>query len=72
MKTQAHAVGFTATAPSFFAGLTVTNFWKAIMVARERRALREMPESVLKDIGLTRAEAEREAARPFWDLPYGR
>lgn len=72
MKTQAHALGFTTTAPSFFAGLTVKNIMKAFRVAQERRALRNMPESVLKDIGLSRAEAEYEASRPFWDLPAGR
>ena len=31
-------------------------------VASERRALREVPDHVLRDIGLTRIDAEREAA----------
>jgi uncharacterized protein YjiS (DUF1127 family) len=34
--------------------------------ARERRALLALSDHMLKDIGITRAEAEREAARPFW------
>ena len=37
-------------------------------VARQRRALLALDERVLKDIGITRADAEREASRPFWDL----
>jgi uncharacterized protein YjiS (DUF1127 family) len=34
--------------------------------ARERRALLALSDHMLKDIGITRAEAEREASRPFW------
>jgi uncharacterized protein YjiS (DUF1127 family) len=36
-------------------------------VARQRRALLALDERLLKDIGITRADAEREAGRPFWD-----
>ncbi len=36
----------------------------------ERRALARMDESRLADLGLTSAEAAREAARPIWDLPH--
>ena len=39
-------------------------------VARQRRALLALSDSMLKDIGIGRAEAEREARRPFWsDIP---
>ena len=41
-------------------------------VAYERRALRNADETTLRDIGVTRAEADHEAARPFWDLPENR
>lgn len=34
---------------------------------QQRRDLRELTDDQLRDIGLTRAEARREAARPFWD-----
>ena len=34
---------------------------------RSRRALLEMTDEQLKDIGLSRAEAHGEAYRPFWD-----
>jgi len=34
--------------------------------ARMRRALREMDDRMLADIGLTRSEADTEARKPFW------
>ena len=33
---------------------------------RERRHLLAMSDHMLKDIGLSRADIEREAAKPFW------
>jgi len=36
-------------------------------LARERRALGELDQRMLKDIGLRREDARREARRPFWD-----
>ncbi len=45
--------------------------WKQIRVwrevAHERGELRRLSEVLAKDIGISRAEAEREADRPFWD-----
>ncbi len=38
-------------------------------VATQRSALRQLDERQLKDIGLSRADALREASRPFWDVP---
>lgn len=34
--------------------------------ARERKALAEMPPNLLKDIGITRIDAQRETEKPFW------
>lgn len=34
--------------------------------ARQRRALARLTDRQLADVGLTRAEAEREAAKLFW------
>ncbi|WP_265519551.1 DUF1127 domain-containing protein [Nitratireductor luteus] len=34
---------------------------------RSRIALQELSDEQLKDIGISRADAFREAARPFWD-----
>ena len=34
--------------------------------ANQRQALASLDDRMLKDIGLTRAEAQREIAKPFW------
>ena len=36
-------------------------------LARQRRALAALDDHMLKDIGLSRADARQEADRPFWD-----
>ena len=36
-------------------------------LARQRRALAALDDHMLKDIGLSRADARQEAERPFWD-----
>ncbi|MBX2854143.1 MAG: DUF1127 domain-containing protein [Rhodobacteraceae bacterium] len=41
-------------------------------LAYERRALSQADDSVLRDIGVNRAQANYEASRPFWDVPDGR
>lgn len=33
---------------------------------RQRRALRALDDRLLKDIGLTRADVERECGKPLW------
>ena len=38
----------------------------------ERAALARMSDEELADIGVTREEAAREAARPIWDMPADR
>lgn len=38
-------------------------------VARQRRRLRALDDAALNDIGISRAEALREASRSFWDIP---
>ena len=40
-------------------------FWRE--VATQRAVLGSLSDELLKDIGITRAEAVREASRPFWD-----
>ncbi len=34
--------------------------------ARQRRALGQLDDYMLRDLGLTRLDVNREAARPFW------
>lgn len=38
-------------------------------VARQRQQLAALDDRMLKDIGISRATAQSEARRPFWDLP---
>lgn len=46
-------------------GLIATlRLWQARI--EERARLREAPAELLADIGVSRAEAEHEAAKPFW------
>ena len=41
--------------------------WSSL--SRQRAALATLDDAALRDLGLTRAEARAEAARPFWDAP---
>jgi uncharacterized protein YjiS (DUF1127 family) len=57
---------------------SVTIPWRAALLAgiaaistilarpRQRLALRELDDHLLRDIGLSRAEAGRQASKPFW------
>jgi uncharacterized protein YjiS (DUF1127 family) len=42
-------------------------FRRWFILARERRALAQLDDRALHDIGISRAEADEEARRPFWD-----
>lgn len=42
---------------------------QALAVRRERKALLSLSERMLTDIGISHADAHREAHRPFMDLP---
>ena len=42
---------------------------RVFRVLRERRQLAMLDQSMLKDIGLSKADAYREWSRSFWDLP---
>ena len=47
------------------------NVWASVLRtwlqrSRQRRALAELDDRMLRDIGITRPQAEREAAKPFW------
>ncbi len=63
----AHAAASSADAPApvgFFGRIA-----KALTVRRERRALMALDDRMLADVGLSRADAYREAHRPFLDVP---
>jgi uncharacterized protein YjiS (DUF1127 family) len=40
-----------------------------ISTARQRRHLARLDDHLLRDIGLSQAEATAEASRPIWDAP---
>jgi uncharacterized protein YjiS (DUF1127 family) len=40
--------------------------WRCAESSAQRRALAELDDDRLRDIGRTRAEAQAEAAKPFW------
>jgi uncharacterized protein YjiS (DUF1127 family) len=40
--------------------------WFELQKARQRGLLKDLDERMLKDIGLTREEADREARKRFW------
>ena len=44
----------------------VALFARWLETARQRRTLAALDDHVLRDIGITRVEAEREAEKPFW------
>ena len=50
---------------TYFAAYLMT----CLDVARQRRRLRAMDQRALKDIGISRIDACREARRGFWDIP---
>lgn len=49
---------------AFAAGLALLRLWHER--ARQRRALARLDDRLLRDIGITRAEANREINKPFW------
>ena len=66
-----HDIAYTE--PGIGLGRRLAHFSATLMaaleVARERRALRRMDAGLLKDIGISRADAHREANRGFCDIP---
>ena len=41
----------------------------ALALNRQRQSLLELDDAALKDIGISRYEALKEAERPVWDVP---
>ncbi len=47
----------------------LSNIGLAMAARGQRKALKYLDDAALRDIGLSRAEAEEEANRPIWDVP---
>ena len=41
-----------------------------LILRRQRRKLAKLDDAALRDMGLTRREAQEEARRPSWDVPH--
>jgi len=72
--------GNAMTVKSLFAALPLANrplrktnllttMLKAASIRRERQCLKGLDEHILKDIGVSRIDADVEASRPVWDAP---
>lgn len=55
--------------PSVFHGFRRFSPTRLLTMRRTRARLAQLDDHLLKDIGLTREAAEREAARCSWDAP---
>lgn len=57
------------SAPRPWLGRFVARMFAAQALHRQHQALARLDDALLRDIGLTRTEANAEAARPVWDAP---
>lgn len=59
---------FKAHTPTHIISATAALNWVAgsMRIARQRRALAKLSLSALDDIGVTEAQANKEAHKPFW------
>ena len=60
------------SAPSFSLPKASLPLGQWIRLSSERRALGNLSEQQLRDIGIDASTAAAESARPFWDIPKGR
>lgn len=66
----------TYTRNSHFSGVTlpsrlaiVSLLGLAIAARKQRHDLNKLDQTALRDLGLTRAQADAEYSRPIWDVP---
>ncbi len=67
MTYMTHGTTSVATGRSRQTLLARLNMWMGLY--RQRRTLARLDDSALRDLGLTRDEADAEAMRPIWDVP---
>lgn len=63
----------TRTLPASPRRQSLRQMWTTLLhraaMARSRRRLAQLDDHILRDIGVTRHEAEAEAGLPAWDVP---
>lgn len=47
----------------------LSRIWASFELGRSRAQLRELPDHLLADIGVTRGQAHAESRRSSWDMP---
>ncbi len=68
MTSIPRAIARPATNPRHRRGF-IALLWQLAGLRRQRRMLVRLDDHALRDIGLSRADAQDEAARPIWDVP---
>ena len=68
IATEAARAASLSTATPATMGL-LSRVADALAIRRQRRALLALDDRMLADVGLSRADAYREAHRPFLDMP---
>jgi uncharacterized protein YjiS (DUF1127 family) len=61
---QAPALPAVSVTERVFRAVLVLEKWTER--ARQRRALRELPEYAMRDLALSQSDIESEASKPFW------
>ncbi|WP_440802354.1 DUF1127 domain-containing protein [Pseudomonas syringae] len=73
MKGQKQCVGAERADGCLQAGTVFTvlkgHLQRWLELHRQRHLLAQMSDGTLKDLGLSRADIQQEAERPFWDDP---
>lgn len=59
----------TIALPLFSRAKRMFSLTDLLSLARQRKALAQLNDAMLADIGVTRAEAQTEANRASWDVP---
>ena len=67
MAAHAHA---TRHHSHFSVSYVVDHFRSMIAIHHQRRELNRMDDHMLDDLGISRRDAQAEAARPAWDVPH--
>ena len=66
LRLPRHRLDLGSTAGGGLLTRALDNLWEWRARVRERRQLSELSDAMLKDIGISRADASTEFEKPFW------